>query len=193
VIKQGGLGLPYSITLDYPARKIYWCDSQLKRIQFADYSGGNVQTLFSSNLVVPVAIAVYRYNLYFIDGVLSNIVKISKYSAFTQTMVRTNLIGVFQLKVYAKDAQPTSVLNHPCARQNGDCSHFCFGVPSSDPQYQISRHCGCPYGFKLDSTMTNCITNPEENFASRCDAPYYFKCANNRCIRFGIFIKIFFQ
>lgn len=183
VLKQGGLGLPFSIALDYSTQKIYWADGQLRRIQFADYNGRNVQTLFSSSLAMPIAIAIHRYNLYYIDGLLFNIVKISKYSAYVQTLVRKNVNGLFQLRASSRDAQPTTVVNHPCARQNGDCSHFCFAIPSVDPQYRISRHCGCPYGFQLDTSNINCIANPAENATSRCDPPYYFRCANNRCIR----------
>lgn len=183
MLRQGGIGLPYSLSLDYATRKIYWSDSQLKRIQFCDYSGNGVQTLFSSSLVMPGSLVVFRYNVYFVDAALMNIIKISKYASFSQTVFRTRLSGLNQIKVHSKDAQPTTVVNHPCARQNGDCSHFCFSVPSLDPQYQVSRHCGCPYGFKLDSSMTNCVNDPSENVTIRCDPPYYYRCANNRCIR----------
>jgi low density lipoprotein-related protein 2 len=132
---------------------------------------------------MPMSIFVFKYNLYFIDGIQNTIYKISKFSSFAQTTVRSNINGLYQLKVYSTDTQK-SIVNHPCARQNGDCSHFCYAVPSLDPQYQISRHCGCPYGFKLDTNLLTCMTDPEETAeTSRCDAPYYFKCANNRCIR----------
>lgn len=183
VIKQGGLGLPYSLAIDYSARKIYWSDSQLRRIQYCDYWGRNVQTLISSSLIMPISVTIHRYNLYFADAARSNVIKVSKYSAQIQTIFRASVNGLFQLKTYSKEAQPTNLINHPCLRQNGDCSHFCFAIPSIDPQYQISRHCGCPFGFKLDSTNTNCIVNPQENRTSRCDPPYYFRCENNRCIR----------
>jgi low density lipoprotein-related protein 2 len=85
--------------------------------------------------------------------------------------------------VFASDLQTQSV-NHPCSRQNGDCSHFCFTVPSLDPQYKISRHCGCPYGMKLDVNMITCVSNiVDEPLVNTCTAPYYFKCANERCVR----------
>lgn len=183
VLYQGGISVPSSISLDYTNRKIYWADSQLNKIQFIDYNGSNMMTLFSSAVYQPLSIFVHKYYVYFIDGYLSNINRVTKYNARTPIVIRSGVNFATQLKIYSTEWQ-SSVDNHPCARQNGDCSHFCFAVPSADQQYQISRHCGCPFGYKLDTLMINCIPNPDETVASRCNAPYYFKCANNRCIKY---------
>jgi low density lipoprotein-related protein 2 len=182
VIAQGGFSLPYSISLDYANRKAYWCDAHLNKIMFVDYTGANVATLFSSTLIMPLSIFVYKYYVYLIDGQLSNVYRITKFGARTPSLIRSNVNNAYQLKIYSSETQAPAE-NHPCARQNGDCSHFCFGVPSPNPLYVVSRHCGCPFGFKLDTNMMTCITNADEQTVNKCEAPYYFKCSNNRCIR----------
>ena len=130
---------------------------------------------------MPTSIAVYRWNLYFIDFKLSSIMKISKSYGTSRTVMRSNLNYLYQLKVATSDLHQ-SIDNHPCARQNGDCSHFCFAVPSSQDQYALTRHCGCPYGQKLDSNMATCITNSDEPIVNSCLAPNFFKCSNDKCI-----------
>ena len=182
VIRQQGLSLPYSLSVDYENKRLYWSDSHLSKIQYSDYDGNNTVTLLTSRLVVPVSISVYKYNLFYIDMQLASIFKTSKYYGSSATLLRANLNNLYQLKVFAADLQ-TTVDNHPCARQNGDCSHFCFAVPSTNSQYALSRHCGCPYGLKLDTNMATCISNPDEQVVNTCLAPNYFKCSNNRCIR----------
>ncbi len=182
-IVQRALSLPYSLSLDHQNKKIYWADSHMNNIKYADYNGNNVVTLVSSSLVTPTSIFVYKFNLFYIDFRLSSVYKTSKYFGLSSTAVRSNLNNLFQLKVFSNNNLQTFIDNHPCSRQNGDCSHFCFAVPSTDPQYKVSRHCGCPYGFKLDSNMATCITNTEEPILNQCAAPYYFKCNNDRCVR----------
>ena len=110
---------------------------------------------------MPISIAIYKYKLYYVDFQLSSIFETSKTYGTTPIALRTNLNYLYQIKVFAPDLQ-TSITNHPCARQNGDCSHFCYSVPSIGTQYALTRHCGCPYGFKLDSNMATCILNPDE-------------------------------
>jgi low density lipoprotein-related protein 2 len=183
VIRQRALSLPYSISLDYAMKRVYWADSHLGKIEYADYDGNQTTTLVSSRLVMPISIAIYKYNLFYADLIMSTIFKTSKlYASSSPIVLRQNLNQLYQLKIFANDLQQ-SIDNHPCSRQNGDCSHFCYAVPSLDNQYLLTRHCGCPYGFKLDTNMATCISDSNEPIINTCLAPNYFKCANERCIR----------
>lgn len=76
--------------------------------------------------------------------------------------------------------------NHPCVLRNGDCSHFCFTVQNPEATSitfsSILRHCGCPYGMKLDPVNQRvCIANPDEPPQSACPS-YAFECNNGRCV-----------
>ena len=181
-IVERGLSLPYALTCDYSGRKLFWVDVGFLKIQYSDYNGNALGTLLGAGLGAPVSIAVYKHNVFFVDARLASVFKTSKFYSVTPVALKSNLNNLNQVKVYAADYQAQTD-NHPCARQNGDCSHFCFTVPSPDPQYRISRHCGCPYGMRLDQNGMSCVQNASERVSNTCQAPYFFKCSNDRCIR----------
>lgn len=70
---------------------------------------------------------------------------------------------------------------NPCRLRNGDCSHFCFGVPEDGGLQQVARHCGCPFGMMLDRDQRTCIDNSTEVTVTTCRANL-FQCDNGRCI-----------
>ncbi len=174
--------MPFGLSVDYLGKKIYWSDANFGKLQYSDFNGQNLVTLLSSGLGTPVNLAVYKLNVFFVDTRLASVLRVSKFYSAAPQILRSNLNGMHHIKIWATDYQ-TQVDGHPCARQNGDCSHFCFPVSSPDPQYAISRHCGCPYGMKLDTNGMTCVPNPDEREVNTCQAPYYFKCSNERCIR----------
>lgn len=177
-----GLSLPYSLELDREQKRLYWSDSHLSLIQYSDYNGENIRTLLQSPLFVPFTLLVFRHNLYFVDIKQNSIYKTSKSFALTPTLFRSNLKNVHSIKMREVGLQ-TGEENHPCSRQNGDCSDFCFSVPSMDTQYKVSRHCGCSYRYMLDPSKLNCVLNSSETeIMDQCQAPYFFKCSNERCI-----------
>jgi len=168
--------------LIYIAKKIYWADAHLRKVQYSDYNGNNTRILQLPRLAMPTSMAVYKNDLFYADFQLRTISKTYKTYGTTSTLIRANMNSFYQIKVVANDLQ-TTIDNHPCSRQNGDCTHFCFAVASNDTRYPITRHCGCPFGLRLDTDMASCIANPEERSENLCLAPNFFKCANDRCIR----------
>ena len=53
------LGTPYHLTCDYTTRRLYWTDGALSRIQHADYTGRDIQTLRGRSISHPFGIALY--------------------------------------------------------------------------------------------------------------------------------------
>jgi hypothetical protein len=53
------LGTPYHLTCDYAAKKLYWTDGTLSRIQYSDYNGRNIQSLRGRAISHPFGIAIY--------------------------------------------------------------------------------------------------------------------------------------
>ena len=75
IVRQG-LSLPYTITVDYEASKLYWADSHLSKIQYSDFNGNNLVTLVSSALVMPISLVVYKYYLFYVDFRVSSVYKV---------------------------------------------------------------------------------------------------------------------
>lgn len=115
VIVERGLSLPYTLSLDYQNKKIYWGDAHLNKIQYSDYNGNNIITLISSNLITPTSIFVFKFNLFYNDFRTMNIYKTSKYYGVSSTAISSNLNNLFQIKVYSNSLQIIAD-NHPCTR-----------------------------------------------------------------------------
>jgi DNA-binding beta-propeller fold protein YncE len=115
VIVDRGLSLPYTLSLDYQNKKIYWGDAHLNKIQYSDYNGNNLITLISSNLINPTSVFVFKFNLFYNDLRTKTIYKTSKYYGLSSTALSSNLNNLFQIKVYSNSLQ-TLLDNHPCKR-----------------------------------------------------------------------------
>lgn len=59
IIVPNELGTPYHLTCDYAAKRLYWTDGTLSRIQNSDYSGRNIQTLRGRAISHPFGIAIF--------------------------------------------------------------------------------------------------------------------------------------
>ncbi|XP_013407657.1 low-density lipoprotein receptor-related protein 2-like [Lingula anatina] len=90
--------------------------------------------------------------------------------------VRTGIPNLMEVRVFDPALQTKPARHHCVQPVNGACSHFCLPVP---PQ---GRHCGCPYGMKLDRDARTCITNPDEPVLTGCPSGN-FQCNNGRCLR----------
>ena len=64
---SSGLGWPNDVTIDYTARKIFWIDSKLDKIETSDYNGNNRAKLFEYNGIHPLSITFYNSLLYWSD------------------------------------------------------------------------------------------------------------------------------
>ncbi|CAF4393179.1 unnamed protein product, partial [Rotaria magnacalcarata] len=50
---------PYHLTCDYSAKRLYWTDGALSRIQHSDYNGRNIQSLRGRLISHPFGLAIY--------------------------------------------------------------------------------------------------------------------------------------
>ncbi|CAF4051049.1 unnamed protein product, partial [Rotaria sordida] len=178
IIIPNELGTPYHLTCDYSTKRLYWTDGALSRIQYSDYNGRNKQSLRGRYISHPFGIAIYGSRLYFTDVTLESLFESSKIYSGYASPIRSNIPSITTVKVYAESSQPMNI-THPCRRNNGECSDFCF--PRQE-QGVLTRICGCRYGRKLN-TINNqeCDDNSQaEPSQTSCDGR--FQCRNGRCI-----------
>ncbi|CAF1581398.1 unnamed protein product, partial [Rotaria sordida] len=178
IIIPNELGTPYHLTCDYSTKRLYWTDGALSRIQYSDYNGRNKQSLRGRYISHPFGIAIYGSRLYFTDVTLESLFESSKIYSGYASPIRSNIPSITTVKVYAESSQPMNI-THPCRRNNGECSDFCF--PRQE-QGILTRICGCRYGRKLN-TINNqeCDDNSQaEPSQTSCDGR--FQCRNGRCI-----------
>ncbi|GAB1600507.1 low-density lipoprotein receptor-related protein 2-like [Argonauta hians] len=96
-------------------------------------------------------------------------------------VIMDDLERAYNFQIYDKDYQKT-MESHQCLRRNGDCSHFCFGIPNTAIRRNgLGRHCGCPYGMKLDLDQRTCINYTELEPPKSCPSSL-FQCKNNHCV-----------
>ena len=63
------LGTPYHLTCDYTAKRLYWTDGTLSRIQHSDYTGRNIQTIRGKFISHPFGITIFggKSNINFLN------------------------------------------------------------------------------------------------------------------------------
>lgn len=177
-IRQYQLGWPNGLSIDYANNRLYWADAFFDRIQHSTFTGEDLQTITGHSVVHPFGIAIYKDFIYYTDWRRESIIRISK-RGDQELVVRQGMGRMMGLRIYDPSLQPLSGRN-PCNTRNGDCSHFCFGVPDKVGFTQIARHCGCPFGMKLDRDQRTCLGHPDE-VPETC-RPGLFQCNNGRCV-----------
>ena len=64
---------------------------------------------------------------------------------------------IYTVKVYDRSLQPPSQSN-PCSGANVDCQSFCFARPAQTTSSRfggvLQRHCGCPWGQKINGQVS---------------------------------------
>ncbi|XP_076440226.1 low-density lipoprotein receptor-related protein 2-like [Babylonia areolata] len=178
-IRPYQLGWPNGLSIDYANHRLYWADAFFDRIQHSTFTGADLQTLRGHDVVHPFGIAIYKDYVFYTDWRRESIIRIDKRGE-EELRVRQGMGRMMGIRIYDPALQPLSTKN-PCNTRNGDCSHFCFGVPDKSSLSQIARHCGCPFGMRLGRDQRACTGNPEEQPKTTC-RPGLFQCRNGRCV-----------
>lgn len=174
-IVETDLSQPNAITVDYISEKIYWADSDLDKIEYANYDGTERMLVETEDtgLLYPFALTVAGDILFWTDWATNAIYATHKQHGAETSEGYFEQIAVFVSTPYGIEALDasrqlpgiytlagfyTSVIEHcfPCkpltanntCELNG-CSHVCL---MSD----IGYTCGCPDGYSLESDQLEC-------------------------------------
>ena len=155
------LGSPLALTVDVASGKLFWTDTDLKRIDSADFDGGNRHVIIDNKLVMPIGIAVAGEFVYWADKDQQLIERAHKVSGGQRETLKSRVAQLNGL--LAVDVMLDVMGRHPCSRDNGGCPYLCVGGKN------MTSRCSCPIGLMLKSDEVSCAEPPT------C-APNQFTC-----------------
>lgn len=116
-------------------------------------TGANRLTLEDANIVQPVGLTVLGRHLYWIDRQQQMIERVEKTTGDKRTRVQgrvTHLTGIHAVEEVSLEEFSA----HPCARDNGGCSHICIAKGDGTPR------CSCPVHLVLLQNLLTCGEPP---------------------------------
>ncbi|XP_006822699.1 LOW QUALITY PROTEIN: low-density lipoprotein receptor-related protein 6-like [Saccoglossus kowalevskii] len=168
VIISSSLSEPEALAIDTESNKLFWSDVTLHRIESSDLNGGNRNVLVDSQLSTPHALTIFGTHLYWIDKDSMLIERVDKINGDQREKILGRLTQLSD--IHAVRNNYPSADSHPCAINNGGCSHICFLVDGV-------KTCACPIDLVLSDSRTTCGEPPT------C-SPDHFTCksGNIECI-----------
>ncbi|KAM3859173.1 low-density lipoprotein receptor-related protein 6 isoform 5-T5 [Diretmus argenteus] len=153
VLFFSGLGKPVALAIDNEMGKLFWVDSDLRRIESSDLSGANRIVIEDSNILQPVGLTVFGNHLYWIDRQQQMIERIDKTTREGRTKIQARIAYLSDIHaVHELDMREYS--KHPCTWDNGGCSHIC--IVKGDG----TTRCSCPVHLVLLQDELSCGEPP---------------------------------
>jgi hypothetical protein len=174
---------PNGITIDYIAERIYWVDARQDYIASSDLHGDYLKMIVSHDDVVshPFAVAVFKNNMYWDDWKRNSIFSADKDTFKGVEVLKKQLPGLMDLKVYAHGIQ---VGSNACS--GNKCSYICISKPKKNQSV-----CLCPDGMEYNNGKCLC-PGPVQPLANFTCPPYqqtcssdHFTCRNGLCVPRG--------
>uniref|UniRef100_A0A671UNK4 Low density lipoprotein receptor-related protein 2b n=1 Tax=Sparus aurata TaxID=8175 RepID=A0A671UNK4_SPAAU len=166
---------PNALTIDYTTNKIFFADSHLNFLDFADMDGQNRHRAIAGTLPHVFAVSLFEDWVYWTDWNTHAVEKAHKYTGEERTLMGNNTHRPSDIHIYHPYRQPRSV--NPCTSHHLTCSHLCLIRPGGQEAF-----CECPdhfiglsVGFKIQcvadcsSTQFRCGDN------EKC-VPIWWKC-----------------
>ncbi|XP_047465711.1 low-density lipoprotein receptor-related protein 2 [Mugil cephalus] len=166
---------PNALTIDYTTNKIFFADSHLNFLDFADMDGQNRHRAIAGKLPHVFAVSLFEDWVYWTDWNTHTVEKAHKYTGEQRTIMGNNTHRPYDIHVYHPYRQPRS--ENPCSSHILTCSHLCLIAPGG-----TQATCQCPdhfiglaVGFKIQcvadcsSTQFRCGDN------EKC-VPIWWKC-----------------
>jgi integrin beta 2 len=122
-VSNYGGAWPNGLTVDYPARRIYWTDARSDSIHTARYDGSDPREVLRGHqhLSHPFSLAVFENHIYWTDWRSSAVIRANKWNGSDVTIVEKTISKPFGLKVVHPSVQPPGPAPHPCSQGIRPC------------------------------------------------------------------------
>ncbi|XP_035692507.1 low-density lipoprotein receptor-related protein 6-like [Branchiostoma floridae] len=140
---------PGSLAIDIKHGILYWADNELKRIESSGLDGTNRRVLVEEKSVQLSELTIYGAHLYWTDNIQGIIKRIDKSTGSERTDIQTGLAQLSDI-VGVESMDASEMNRHPCAADNGGCSHICIAMGDR------SRRCSCPLHLVLQPDEMKC-------------------------------------
>lgn len=149
---NSGMHHPGPLAIDNKSGKLFWADSNLQRIECSDLSGGQRKVLVDGQIKNPKGLAIFQGSLYWSDKESMLIERVDK-NGKSRVSIQGRLQGLSDLHA-AETLDLTDLEKHPCAKNNGKCSHICIAKTDG------MARCSCPINLVLKKDERTCTDPP---------------------------------
>ncbi|CAI4230259.1 unnamed protein product [Auanema sp. JU1783] len=146
------------IVVDIPAKRVYWVDPKVDRLESIDYQGNDRRIVAQGMNTVPhpFGLALFDQYLYWTDWTRLGVLKIEKFGSPTELIWSNKENNVFPMGIstYHRMTQPGPAqsdcmgqkIENPCA--TSDCEGMCI-LSKDAGGFGVGYKCACPIGQKL--------------------------------------------
>ncbi|UYV70471.1 hypothetical protein LAZ67_7003153 [Cordylochernes scorpioides] len=148
------------LAVDYVAKRVVWCDSQLDQIVAVDYTGNSRHAVLrgSTKVPAPSKLALFEDKVFWTDGTRQGVLRANLYNTSGEVVTiyrdRSLLKEPRAIKSFHRLRQPQ--VANPCGSSNGGCQHMCVVTRSADG-FGIGYSCVCNIGYELAPNERACI------------------------------------
>ena len=150
---QSNLMEPGALTVDHRNHRIYWSDHKLKRIESANFIGGNRKVMVMDNVHTAIGMAIFGPYLYWIDKDQDFIERVDTGQTQRRKRFQKRLSHLSDI-LSVEGFTPAEIAAHPCSDNNGGCSHLCVAKEEG------GRRCSCPFTLMLTNDKVTCAEPP---------------------------------
>jgi low-density lipoprotein receptor-related protein 1 (alpha-2-macroglobulin receptor) len=162
--------MPNSLALDHAARKLYWVDARLDKIERAELDGTNRKIIARDKPKHAFSLAVYKDFIIWSDWVQLSIMRANKYTGEDVKVLRKDIPK--PMAIVAVASQEEVCTSNPCKILNGGCTDLCV----LDEHAKVQCRCS-PGKVLLSDGRCTIDTTARMNCTSD-----QFACENGGCI-----------
>ncbi|XP_053386774.1 protein sidekick-1-like isoform X2 [Mercenaria mercenaria] len=144
---------PHGLTIDHKAKKFFWYDAELHKIERCDMDGSNRFIIATFESMHPFALAVYNDYLFLTDWMHRAVVRISKYDGTDIVRLRENM-DRRPMGIITVSEESENCMINKCYGNNYGCQDKCY----TDVTGQA--FCECTYG-NLKADKKTCASPTE--------------------------------